>query len=100
MTDDEFFERLRKDAQQLQYEPADTSTWTRLAARIRERVHAQPSVSHILARWLRPAGLSFGALALVAGLSVGWMETTVPENNTTIDAMAATPSEGEMLSVE
>ena len=92
MTDnDKFFERLREDAKHLRYEPADGAAWTRLAARVSERVHAQPTVSQFLARWLRPIGASVAALALAATIGVTWIETD-PGPDMTVEAMAATPA--------
>lgn len=73
MTDERFFERLRDDAGALRYEPG-AAAMTRLAARVRERVAAEPSVAQLLARWFRPLAASLAALALVATLGVTWAE--------------------------
>ena len=74
MSDDKFFDRLRDDAQQLRYEPEDSVIWTRLAARIRERIRLQPSVSQLLARWFRPVVASLSVLAIASALSLAWLE--------------------------
>jgi hypothetical protein len=70
MSDDHFFERLRRDAAPLRYE-ADDVTVARMAARIRARV-AEPTIADLLARWFRPltATLTAIALAAVIGLTV------------------------------
>ena len=38
MSDDKLLERIRNDARQLRYEPKDDAIWTRLPARISERM--------------------------------------------------------------
>ena len=81
MTDEKFFERLREDAAQLRYTPQDEFTWTRLAARIRSRMHSETSVAQMLARWFRPITATFAMLAIVAALSVTWIETREPSYN-------------------
>lgn len=87
MTDDGFFEQLRRDAQALRYEPADDAVWTRLQARISERVQAQPAVTQLLASWFRPVAAALLTLSFVAALSVQWMDGAQPAP--TIDAMAS-----------
>ena len=76
MSDDRFFDRLRHEARQLRYEPADAALWTRLAARIREGIVLQPSVSQLLAGWFRPVAASLTALALASALSLALFEHT------------------------
>ena len=72
MSDDRFWERARNDARPLRFE-ADDVMLTRLSARVRERVGAEPqSVAHFLARWFRPLAASLVALALAATLGVEW----------------------------
>ena len=66
MSDDRFLERLREDAAMLRYEPRDAFAWTRLAARVRERVNRPADVSQLLARWFRPIAASFLLLAVAA----------------------------------
>ncbi len=99
MTEDRFLDRLRKDAQQLRYEPEDDFAWTRLTARIQERMRAQPPVAQLLAQWFRPVAASLAVLLIVAALSVQWTDTTPPA---TVEAMAAAPASdlGDALSVE
>jgi len=74
MTEDKFWDRLRSDSAQLRYTPHDDVVWTRLAARVRDRMHSEASVAQMLARWFRPIMASFAMLALVAALSVTWIE--------------------------
>ena len=74
MSSDRFFDRLRHEARQLRYEPEDAVLWTRLAARIRERIQLQPSVSQPLAGWFRPLAASLTALALAFALSLALFE--------------------------
>jgi hypothetical protein len=91
MNDDEFFERLRDDAQRLRYEPDDVML-TRLSARVRERVAAQPTVAHFLARWFRPVAASLAVLAFAATLGVQYFESK--QQPTTLEAaLSADPVE-------
>jgi hypothetical protein len=92
MTDDRFFERLRDDARELRYEPDDVSL-TRLSARVRERVAAQPTVESFLARWFRPLAMSLSVLALIATLGVQWYERAQQQTATLEAAMSADPVE-------
>jgi hypothetical protein len=100
MTDEEFFERLRDDAQQLRYEPADDALWTRLQARVTDRVRMQPGIAQSLASWFRPVATALAVLSIIAALSVEWIDR--PQQPTTIEAMAAAPSTdvGEALGVQ
>lgn len=101
MSEDRFLERLREDARALQYEPADDATWTRLAARIGARVQSQPSVAQLLSAWLRPIGLSFAALAVVATVSIASIELTEPPTVEAMETASVDLSiEGELLSAE
>ena len=91
MSDDLFFERLRDDAQRLRYEP-DGVALTRLTARVRARVAAQPTVASFLARWFRPLAMSLTAMALAATLGVQWYDAQ--QQSTTLEAaMSADPVE-------
>lgn len=67
MSDDRFFEQLRGDAAPLRYAP-DGVAMTRIAARIRGRVAAPPTVMELLARWFRPVAATVTALALIAAM--------------------------------
>jgi hypothetical protein len=73
MSEDKFFDKLRDDAARLRY-VADDMVWTRLTARIRERIRNQPSVALLLARWFRPITASFVMLAIAAALGLTWIE--------------------------
>ena len=75
MSDDDFMNRLREDGRQLRYEPADPVLWTRLSARIRDRVR-RPTITALLARWIRPVAGSAAALALAASISIATMSLT------------------------
>jgi GGDEF domain-containing protein len=100
VTDDRFFERLRDDAEPLRYAP-DDAAMSRMAARIRARVTAPPTVAQLLSAWMRPLTLSFATLALVVSLGVAWyetneavpIETTIAQSN--IDVEMAGYSFGE-----
>ena len=102
MTDDKFIERLRDDAQQLRYEPADDAAWTRLQARIRARIREQPTPEQLLARWFRPVAATLAALSVVAALSVHYIDAS--QQPSTVEAMASaaapSPDFGDSLSVE
>jgi hypothetical protein len=90
MMDDRFFERLREDARQLQF-PLDPLMAARLGARIRARVAAQPTVSQLLAGWLRPLAATVAAVALAAVLSVSWIESS--PDTASVDQIAANSAE-------
>ena len=92
MSDDKFFERLRDDAQRLQYEPDDVMM-SRLAARVRERVTAAPTAALFLARWFRPVAGALAALAVVATLGVQYYESSHQQPPTLEAAMSADPVE-------
>jgi hypothetical protein len=81
MSEDKFFDRLREDAANLRYTPQDEFTWTRLGARIRNRLNSDATVAQMLARWFRPIIASFAMLAIVAVLSIRWVETREPAYN-------------------
>jgi hypothetical protein len=85
---DETFERLRRDAARLRYEPSERLL-SRLASRIRERI-AQPTIVEIIAAWFRPVSAAVAALALVASL------TMIAFNGTEQIDLAAEPFEISM----
>jgi hypothetical protein len=93
MNDDELFERLRADAPQLRYEPSDPATWTRLRARVRERI-AEPTMSELLAGWLRPVAAALSLVAILATLGIAWMQQMNQPQS--LDAMASTQYEISM----
>ncbi|HEX9162670.1 MAG TPA: hypothetical protein VF980_13275 [Thermoanaerobaculia bacterium] len=76
MSDDRFFDRLRRDTKPLRYEPDDV-VFTRVKARIRARIE-QPSVSQFLASWFRPLAASLSALALAATIGFSLFERSQP----------------------
>lgn len=79
MSEDRFLDRLRADARQLRYEPDDGAVWTRLSARIRQRI-AEPTVIELLARWFRPVAASLAAVAIVASVGL----TLIDSNDFTV----------------
>lgn len=90
MTDERFLERLRDDAEPLRFEAGDFMQ-ARIAARVRERIAAQPGVAQFLARWFRPLGAALSAIALAATLSVAWAEQQAPDSSApTLDAVTST----------
>jgi hypothetical protein len=91
MNDEQFFERLRRDARQLQHEP-DQMTLSRLTVRIRTRLAAQPSVSQLLAGWLRPLAAAIAVVALTAALSLTWFERQ-HDDTIAVDQIAANTTE-------
>ena len=92
MNDDRFLDRLRIDAQRLRYE-ADDVTLSRLTARVRARVAAQPAtVESFLAGWFRPLAASLVALALAATVGVEWFESR-QQQSTTLEAAISDPIE-------
>src|SRR5438445_4496789 len=96
----DFLDRLRTDARQLQYQP-DSLVLARLQARVRERI-AQPTVTQLLASWFRPLGVSLAALSLVGALSAAYYVET--RDQVTIDSLASNSVEvslgGETYSVD
>jgi len=62
-----------------------------LPATIRGRMQSDATVSTLLARWFRPMAASFAMLAILAALSIGWVESREPAYNT--DSMAANSME-------
>jgi hypothetical protein len=93
--DDKFFERLRRDAAQLRYEPDDDVMWSRLAARVHGRIEEAPSASQFLAAWFRPIATSFAILSLIAALSLRLVEQ-LPEP-LTVETMIAAAEPGNDL---
>jgi hypothetical protein len=91
MSNDRFFNRLRHEARRLRYEPEDAALWTRLAARIRERIQLQPSVSQLLAGWFRPVAASLAALALASALSLALFERS--RDNTSTETVTSSSVE-------
>lgn len=92
MSEDKFFERLRAEAGPLRYEPSDEAVWTRLQARIRDRIdHAQPDVAQMIAGWFRPLLASLAALTLVTAFGVAYYEQA-HDTGASIDALAQTTS--------
>jgi hypothetical protein len=99
MSDDKFFDRLRHEAQQLRYEPQDSALWTRLAARIRERILLPPSVSQLLAGWFRPVAASLTALAIASALSLALFERSRDAAETMTSTSVDISVGGETFSV-
>ena len=91
MSEDKFFEQLRNDAARLRYEPKDAFVWTRLPARIRERIQRPADVSQMLARWFRPIAASFLLLAVAAGVTVSWVERA--QSTYAVESIASHPVE-------
>ncbi|HLJ74711.1 MAG TPA: hypothetical protein VKU62_09010 [Thermoanaerobaculia bacterium] len=88
MSNDKFYDRLREDAARLRFEPHDDALWTRLSARIRARVAAEPTVAQMLARWLRPVAATFAMLAIVATIGLTWIERREAASATELMASA------------
>lgn len=89
MSDDRFFDRLRNDAGALRYEPDDVAM-ARLAARIRARAAAPPTVAQLLAAWFRPLAMTLSAVALAASIGIAWVQSDDTES------LAANPVEISM----
>jgi hypothetical protein len=104
MSDDRLMERLREEAQRLRYEPGD-EVFVRLRARVRARIVAPPpTVSQLLASWLRPIGISLAALAVTVSLVVGFEQQNLHDAGATIEAITAGADNGargeELFGVE
>jgi hypothetical protein len=95
MSDDPFFERLRKDADALRFDVPGAMS-RRISARIRERITAreEAGVAQLLARWFRPVGAALAAFALAALLGIGWLEQspdmTGGSTGVTLDSVSGT----------
>jgi hypothetical protein len=97
MNDDLFLERLRTNAADLRYEPADPATWTRLSSRIRARIaEPPPTVGDWLARWFRPLGASLVTVALTATLGSTWMMLN-SRDTSVMEAFSSDSAELSML---
>jgi hypothetical protein len=104
MSEDRLMERLREEAGSLRYEPAEQA-FIRLRARVRMRIVAPPpTVSQLLASWLRPVGFALGALAVVVSLAVGLEQQRSHDANATIETITASADTAftseELLGVE
>lgn len=73
--DDDFLERLRGPAAALRHQP-DEVTLARIRARILERIEG-PTVSGMLAGWLRPVAAAFAILTVV--VTIGFITMPAPE---------------------
>lgn len=92
MSDDRFFERLRDAAGPLRYEPDDVA-FTRLQARVRDRIRTPQTVAQLLAGWFRPVAVSIAVLTLVTALGSAWYQQNHEMSTTaSLDAMATTSS--------
>ena len=92
MTEDRFFERVRRDARLLRNEPDDVMT-SRIMARIRGRLTAPPpDALQWLARWFRPLAASISAIALAAGLTIGWIEWASIEMTPALESLSTNSS--------
>jgi len=94
MTDEQFFERLRKDAEPLRYEP-DSFALTRIRARIRERI-ARPTVAQLLANWFRPLAATLTAIAVAATIAIASIDMS---DNTVNEPSVEIVMAGESYSV-
>jgi hypothetical protein len=66
---DDFFERLRRDAQELQHRP-DAATLARIRAHIESRIAPRETVMDLLALWFRPVAVAMSAVALAATIGI------------------------------
>ena len=85
---DDFLEQLRGDARALRYEPSDPAAFTRIAARVRGRIAARPTVASVLLGWFRPvtaALLLVVAASAAATATVASRETSATSISTTAD---------------
>jgi len=87
MTDDKFLEQLRGDAKGLRFE-GDEFLSARIAAHVRERVSAPPTVYQFLAAWMRPVAASLVALVVTVTISINWSQ-----RNQEADSLSSNPIE-------
>jgi hypothetical protein len=95
MTDEEFFDRLRKDAAPMRYEP-DPFALTRIRARVRERI-TRPTALQLLAAWFRPLAATLTAIAIAAAIAVTAIDTN--DNSTFGDSSVEIVMAGDTYSV-
>ena len=89
MTEDRFLERVRQDARQLRNEPDDVMA-SRIVARVRGRLATPaPDATQWLASWFRPLAASISALALAAGVTIGWIEWASLEMTPALESLSA-----------
>jgi hypothetical protein len=90
MSDDRFLDALRRDSASLQDSPdPHDPVWTRLPARVRDAIDAQPAgLAQVLAAWLRPLAASLAAVAIAATLGLGWLEWSSAADSGLGDAAA------------
>ena len=106
--DDLFFERLRSDAAILRFEPDNEILWSRLKARVRggiRTIKATPTVSQLLASWMRPVAASLAILAIAGSVVVGVENRHGDKSPAALDALSQPPSDissmyEELLSVD
>jgi hypothetical protein len=102
MSEDRFLDRVRNDARSLRFEPKDDAIWTRLPAKIRARIHAQPvTASQLLAAWFRPIAASLTAVALAATVGLAWFERPSASNTpeTTVSTGVDIQMDGDLYRV-
>ncbi|HEX7809014.1 MAG TPA: hypothetical protein VF608_09820 [Thermoanaerobaculia bacterium] len=66
---DDFFARLRNDAQPLRHQP-DAATLARIRSRIEARLAPRETVLDVLAAWFRPIAAAMSAVALAAAIGI------------------------------
>jgi hypothetical protein len=96
MTDhDDFFERLRRDAQPLRQGP-DAATLRRIRARIEAELAPRPTVTEVLTAWFRPLATAMAAVALTAAITFAAL--SLQDEDTYADAVEVVMA-GETYSV-
>jgi len=92
---DDFLERLRNDAAMLRHRP-DEATLARIRERIRARVE-RPTVTELLARWLRPVAAAVAAVAIA--VTVGYITIGQSQWQSGVDAGVEISLAGETYRV-
>jgi hypothetical protein len=93
---DDFFERLRNDAQSLQQRP-DAATLARIRSRIEARIAPRPTVTELLAAWFRPVAAAMGVVAIAA--AIGIAAFTIEDKSLLYDDAVEIVMGGETYSV-
>jgi hypothetical protein len=93
---DDFFERLRRDAQSLQQRP-DAAALARIHARIAARIAPRPTVMELLAAWFRPVAATMSVVAIAA--AIGIAAFTIQDKSSLYDDAVEIVMGGETYSV-
>jgi hypothetical protein len=73
---DRFDEWLEENSKTLKYEPANPFVWSRIQARVQERVRRPLTMFDVLFRWRRAVAVTLAMLGVVSALSIWELSET------------------------